>query len=295
MKNITIETKDEGRKLKEYLMEECGFSGRLVKRMLSEGLIMVGGKKGYGDTKLKGGMELQISEYEKEDSLKLLGEDLKLVVLEETESFIAFEKPAGMSMMPSEKLTSGTFANGVAFIFEEKGITAPIRFLNRLDRDTSGVVIVPLSGHYHNLIQQAYEKGEKLYYAIVSGCPQEEEGVISAPLMKDYGKTGGVKISSIGVKAETAYKVIERFKDFSLLELNLLTGRTHQIRAHLSHIGCPIVGDSLYGGTEGIISRQALHAYRISFKSPEDGVMVEVESDLPTDMEALLESLREGK
>ena len=290
-----VENKDKNRKLKEYLMSELEFSGRLVKRLLSEGLVSVDGKKGYGDTKLKQGMEIKVEEFEKKDNLMLLPEDLKLQIIEETESFIAVNKPAGMVMMPSEKVTSGTLANGISFIFKEKGIEAPVRFLNRLDRDTSGIVIVPLSGFYHNSIQLAYENGEKLYYAIVDGCPEKGEGTIDAPLMKDYEKKGGVKISSIGVEAVTSYKVIERFQSYSLLELNLLTGRTHQIRAHLKHIGCPIVGDVLYGGSIGLMERQALHAYRISFKSPEDGLLVEIECDLPEDMKLLLEKLREGK
>lgn len=289
-----IEKKDVNRKLKEYLMTEFGFSGRLVKRLLSEGLVTVNEKKGYGDTTLKLGMEVKVGEFEKKDNLLLEAEDLKLKIIEESESFIAVNKPSGMVMMPSEKVTSGTLANGISFIFNEKGIEAPVRFLNRLDRDTSGIVIVPLSGFHHNAIQQAYENGEKLYYAIVGGCPENEEGIIDAPLMKDYEKKGGIKISSIGVEAKTAYKVVERFRDFSLLELNLLTGRTHQIRAHLKHIGCPIIGDALYGGALGLMDRQALHAYRISFENPDDGLMVEIEADLPEDMQQLLEKLREG-
>jgi len=289
-----VETKDGNRKLKEYLMTEFSFSGRLVKRLLSEGLVTVNDKKGYGDTKLKAGMEIKVSDYEKKDNLKLEAEDLNLEVLEENDSFIAVNKPAGMVMMPSEKVTGGTLANGVTYLYKEKGIDSPVRFLNRLDRDTSGIVIIPLSGYSHNAIQQAYEEGEKLYYAIVSGCPEEEEGIVDAPLMRDYEKKGGVKISSIGVKAETSYKVIERFHDYSLLELNLLTGRTHQIRAHMKHIGCPIVGDALYEGPLGLMERQALHAYRICFVNPEDGLSVEIEADLPEDMKLLLEKLREG-
>lgn len=289
-----VETKDGNRKLKEYLMTEFGFSGRLVKRLLSEGLVTVNEKKGYGDTKLKAGMEIKVNDFEKKDNLKLEAEDLGLEILEENESFIAVNKPAGMVMMPSEKVTEGTLANGVSYLFKEKGIEAPVRFLNRLDRDTSGIVIIPLSGFSHNAIQQAYEEGEKLYYAIVSGCPEQEEGIIDAPLMRDYEKKGGVKISSIGVKAETSYKVIERFGEYSLLELNLLTGRTHQIRAHMKHIGCPIVGDALYEGAMGLMERQALHAYRICFVNPEDNLSVEIEADLPEDMKLLLEKLREG-
>ncbi len=294
MKEILIQENEKNKKLKAYLMDVMGYSGRLVKRLLSEGLIKVDGKKGYGDSKIKSGMTLEIMDFENKKMSDILPEDLGLEILEQTDTFLVIEKPTGIVMHTSEKIETGTLANGVMFLFEKLGISAPVRFLNRLDRDTSGLVIVPLSGQAHSSLQEAYDKGEKLYYAIVSNAPEDSEGVIDAPLMKDYENTGVIKISSIGLKAVTEYKVVERFESYSLLELSLITGRTHQIRAHMKYIGCPIVGDALYGGVTDIFNRQALHAYKISFMNPENKDLIEVESDLPEDMVKLLDVLRTG-
>lgn len=295
MKEILIQDNEKNKRLKAFLMDEMSFSGRLVKRLFSEGLVKIDGKKGYGDSKVKKGMTIEIMDFEKTKMSDILPEDLGLEILEQTETFLVIEKPSGMVMNTSENIVSGTLANGVMFLFEKLGITSPVRFLNRLDRDTSGLVIIPLTGHSHSLLQEAYEKGEKLYYAIVSNSPETSEGEIDAPLMKDYEKKGAIKISSIGVKAITEYKVVERLGNFTLMELCLITGRTHQIRAHMKHIGCPIVGDALYGGVTDIFSRQALHAYKIGFKNPENDEWVEFESDIPDDMVKLLDELRMGE
>jgi 23S rRNA pseudouridine1911/1915/1917 synthase len=166
--------------------------------------------------------------------------------------------------------------------------------VHRLDRDTSGVILVAKNDAAHNaLARQLKERTiEKVYLALVEGTPKPAEGTIDAPIARDPRRRQRMAVVEGGRDAATAYRVIERFAGYSLVEARPKTGRTHQIRVHLAAIGHPIVGDRLYGKRSELIDRQFLHALRISFAHPRSGERTTVEAALADDLLAALMELR---
>jgi 23S rRNA pseudouridine1911/1915/1917 synthase len=171
-----------------------------------------------------------------------------------------------------------------------------IRFVNRLDMDTSGLLAIAKNSHCQDdMSRQMSENGvTKKYVAVVKGVIAEEEGTIDLPIDREHEDHVKRAVLKDGYPSVTHYKVLERFeKGYTLVELVLETGRTHQIRVHMSHIGHPIVGDVLYGvASVWLIERQALHARYLSFRHPLNGSLMELEAPLPDDMLTLLEKIR---
>jgi 23S rRNA pseudouridine1911/1915/1917 synthase len=167
--------------------------------------------------------------------------------------------------------------------------------VHRLDRDTSGVILVAKNDAAHNaLAKQLKERSvEKVYLALVEGTPKPAEGVIDAPIARDPRNRQRMAVVEGGRDSVTAYKVVERFSGYSLVEVRPKTGRTHQIRVHLAAIGHPIVGDRVYGRPSKLVGRQFLHAARIAFTHPRTGERMELQADTPHDLEAALVQLRD--
>ena len=215
--------------------------------------------------------------------IKLLYEDADLMVVEK-EPFVVVH--------PTKGHQSGTLANGLIKLFKDKSINSKIRFVNRLDRDTSGILIVAKNSYCHSILTKddAMHEMEKKYYAVVSGHLEKESGVIDLPIDKSED---GIRrmVSEKGQRAVTRYKVIDKLKQATLLEISLETGRTHQIRVHFSHIGQPLVGDELYGGDMSLLNRQALHCFELGFYSPRKSEIIYIKSELPHDMRELVKEL----
>lgn len=212
-------------------------------------------------------------------------EDTPLDVVYEDDDLIALNKPAGVVVHPSYKRLSGTLLNAVLWHVRHRTGARP-GILTRLDKDTSGIVVIALSGAVHATLQRDAAAGRtcKEYLAIVHGAPRPRSGVIREPLGRDPADRRRVVVMAGGAVSETRYEVVNSLTgDLSLVRCELLTGRTHQIRVHLSSRGWPILGDALYGEQTARMSRQALHAWRISLLHPLTRERLVIEAPLPPD------------
>ena len=214
-----------------------------------------------------------------DDKLLEPNPDLKVPIAFENESLIVFDKPSGVPVHPSAKHQGDTLGNCFSSMFE--GLA--FRPVNRLDRDTSGLCLVAKSTYSASLLQKNFSK---VYYAGVHGIT-DGYGTIDAPIARERESIITRCVREDGQKAVTHYTRILCSEKYSLLEIHLETGRTHQIRVHLSHIGHALAGDDLYGGLRDDISRQALHCGELSFSDPVSGKTITVKSDIPDDIRKL--------
>ena len=212
-------------------------------------------------------------------------EPIALDILYEDEALIAVNKPAGMVVHPSYRNPSGTLLNGVLWRVRDRKDVRP-GLVSRLDKDTSGVVVVALAPGVHARIQRDARATRviKEYLAIVRGAPRPLEGRIALSLRRDPADRRRVVADPAGVPSETTYSVIASGDGYSLVSCRLGTGRTHQIRVHLASTGSPVAGDLTYGSADPLISRHALHAWRITFPHPQSRQIVRIEAPVPDDI-----------
>ena len=217
-------------------------------------------------------------------------EELPLEIIYEDDYLLAVNKPAGMVVHPSFRNASGTVLNGVLWRLREKPDARP-GLVSRLDKDTSGVLLIALSSGIHARIQRDAKAGRltKTYVAIVRGVPHPAHGTITLQLKHDPADRRRIVVADGGAPSETRYRVVSSGGGYSLVECELVTGRTHQIRVHLAASGCPIAGDRVYGATDPSIARQALHAWRMTLPHPVSREPLRLEAPLSRDMQALAE------
>ena len=203
------------------------------------------------------------------------------------------DKPAFMVVHPTKSHLEDTLLNYIQGIFESKNIKSKVRFVSRLDRDTSGIITVAKNSFSHYALSQGFvsDKIKKYYTAVVKNPMKDEKGTIKLKIAKADDDMRRI-ISQNGQEAVTHYQVLKNEKNFAIVRLLLETGRTHQIRVHLSAIGNNIIGDELYGEKSELISRQALHCSRLELVSPRSMKEIVVESKLPEDINALIEELK---
>jgi 23S rRNA pseudouridine1911/1915/1917 synthase len=238
------------------------------------------------------GMTIQSSERERR---RPEAEPVELSVLYEDDILIALDKPAGMVVHPTYRNTSGTLLNGVLWKFRDRPAVQP-GILTRLDKGTSGLVVIALTAELHAAMQRNAAGGgmTKEYIAVVTGTPEPVRGSVNLPLARDVDDRRRVVVSEHGAPCTTRYEVMAGLpaglpvdERWSAVKCELVTGRTHQIRVHLAAIGCPIVGDVTYGEASHDIARQALHAWRVSLVHPATRERLTIEAPLPADMLAL--------
>jgi 23S rRNA pseudouridine1911/1915/1917 synthase len=213
---------------------------------------------------------------------------MALDVVYEDAALVVVNKPAGLSVHPGPGHPDGTLVNGLlAHIPDLGGIGGELRpgIVHRLDKDTSGLLVVAKTAQAHATLVEAFAEREvaKTYLAIVRGRPELGEGMIDAPLARDPVHRQRMAIVEGGRPARTAFRVVAEGGGWSLVEARPETGRTHQIRVHMASIGHPIVGDALYGRREEGVARQMLHAWRLSFRHPTSGEEMRLEAALPVD------------
>jgi RluA family pseudouridine synthase len=217
-------------------------------------------------------------------------EELELRIVHEDEWVLALDKPAGMVVHPTYKNSSGTLLNGVLWHVRDRPDASP-GILTRLDKDTSGLVVLGLTAASHAAMQKDGHAGRitKQYLAVVRGVPVPAAGRIVLPLGRDTADRRVVVVRDDGQRCETRYEVMAADPSMSLLRCQPITGRTHQIRVHLAASGWPIVGDRVYGAGDPMAGRQALHAWRVTLPHPVTGQRLDLESPLPGDLRALFE------
>lgn len=218
-------------------------------------------------------------------------ENLPLMILYEDEWLLVVNKPAGMLVHPTSGQHSGTLGNAVLHYYSTQNSSNGFHPVNRLDRNTSGLVLLAKRPDIQNMLSQNNQQILKQYLAIAGGIPNNAHGVIDKPIGRKPGSIIEREVRPDGQQAITCYRVLTTFSNACLLEVTLKTGRTHQIRVHLSYIGCPLLGDDLYGGPINQLQRQALHAATLSFPHPITKQRLTIVSPLPADLTNLLTQL----
>lgn len=306
-KTYILTSEDETLYIKELLQRRFHFSSRLIRKLKVEGGVFVNEKPARMRQKARAGDVLRVRF--PEESSYFEPEDIPLDVVYEDGDLLVINKQPGLVVHPTKNYQSGTLANALAFLMRQKGDDYKIRFVNRLDRDTSGLILVAKNAHCQKHISDQMDRQEvlKCYKAIVHGIPEEQEGTIDLPIGKDPEHAARRAVLESGYSSVTRYRVLERFAagpgqgsvpGYTLLGLTLETGRTHQIRVHLSHKGWPVVGDELYGSLFGytpendLMKRQALHAFELELTQPSTGERISLRAALPGDMEACLRGLK---
>jgi len=216
-------------------------------------------------------------------------ERLDLTILYEDESLIALDKAPGMVVHPTYRNWSGTLLNGVLWHLRGRAGATP-HIITRLDKDTSGVVLMALTPDIHAQVQREAEAGRvrKEYLAVVRGTPAPPRGSITLPLGRSLEDRRRVVVTPAGQDSHTEYEVLSSSNGHSLVRCELRTGRTHQIRVHLATQGWPIAGDRVYGEPDGAVGRQALHAWRVALTHPLTRKPLEIEAAVPPDLQQLL-------
>ncbi len=283
-----ISSEYDGMILREYLRNVLRLSrAELTELKKRNDGIMLNGTRVTVRAILKEGDELILSRDDTESSEGVVPVELPLDILYEDDDVIALNKPPFMPTHPSHEHQSDTLANALAFYFESKGVPFVFRAVNRLDRDTSGVVLVAKNKNAaFVLAKQISEfKVEKKYIAIVDG-ELSESGKIEGNIRRVADGKMERGVFPDGQYALTEYEISGVKQGLTALLVTPKTGRTHQIRVHLSHIGHPILGDTLYGNERGseLISRQALHAYSLTFSLPSNNETITVTAPIPDDM-----------
>lgn len=264
-----------------------GVSSRQITRLRKEqGLIKLNGRTAFTDASVRRGDEVEIEI--KEGGIKVPPFDIALNFVYEDNYFCVIDKPVGLAVIPTRAHYGKSLANALAARWGEDFVFHPV---TRLDKDTSGLVIVAKDSLVHERFDAMLRRGQmqKKYLAVISGG-QVGGGKIDAPVYRPDGQTARV-VSPLGKNALTVYKIVKTFDENALAEVQLFTGRTHQIRLHMSYIGRPLCGDSLYGGDTRFIDRQALHCAELKFVHPVTGEGMAFESPLPDDMVRLIRRL----
>jgi 23S rRNA pseudouridine1911/1915/1917 synthase len=284
-----LDADDEGRRLEQILKSRFHFSQKLLRQLKEGERVWLDGVFAYLNTCGRAGQRLTADVASREPAL-LAPENTPVSVLYEDDYYLAVNKPAGQIVHPNAKYPSGTLGNAVTHYWRTKGEDRVFRPTSRLDRDTSGIVLVALSRYAQQQLEWLNRRGEteKLYLGFVSGIPASKEGLWDMPL--GFHPGGGVRrtVRPDGQTARTLFRLRAEYDRFALLEFRLLTGRTHQIRAHAAAAGHPLLGDEMYGGSRNLINRQALHAFSYRFPHPRTGRLIHVTVPLPEDMAALV-------
>jgi 23S rRNA pseudouridine1911/1915/1917 synthase len=222
-------------------------------------------------------------------------EEIEVTVLYEDDWLIAIDKPPGMVVHPTYKNWSGTLLNALLWRVRGREAVVP-SIITRLDKQTSGLVLVALSAGIHAHVQRDAEAGlvMKEYLAVVEGVPSPVAGTIALPLARSPEDRRRVVVIDSGQPSETRYEVLSTTGERSVVRCQLVTGRTHQIRVHLAARGWPIVGDEVYGQPHPLITRQALHAWRLNLAHPVTREPLQVEAPVPLDLRGLLDQYLAG-
>ncbi len=305
--NLRVPPDAHGERVDTYLAQftQLGPSRSYVQRLIARGYVHVNGRPVKAAYRVAEGDEVWVLVPPPESPADLKPERIPLDVVYEDDHLIVINKPRGMVVHPAAGNPSGTLVNALlAYSPKLSGIAGVMRpgIVHRLDKDTTGLLVVAKTNEAHlGLTRQLKEHDiQRIYWAIVRGQPGERAGIVDAPIGRHPHDRLRMAVVPDGRPAVTHYTVLERFGAYSLLEVRLETGRTHQIRVHMAYIGYPIAGDPVYGAGRGSKARgelglrgQALHARELRFRHPVTEEPMQFVAPLPQDFEAALETLRQ--
>ena len=289
----TADAPDQDAFLRDILFCRLLLSRSLVIRLKQQSRIKVNGYSARTNCRINAGDLITIDMDFTEES-EIVPEPVPIEIVYEDEDFLVVNKPAGMSTHPSRQGGTGTLANAATYYWQGLGRNTLFRPINRLDRDTSGLVLIGNSQFAHQgMFKQKKNRSiKRQYVALVEGAMLKDSDRIDQPIARLDDKRRRRTVHPDGQPAVTHYQVLEKYPEHTLLSLELETGRTHQIRVHLSFLGHPVCGDLLYGCASLLIDRQALHAGRLCFSHPRSGKEVILEVPLPADIQKAGDHLR---
>jgi len=288
---------DESR-LDQFLAgQETGLTRSQLSRLIVDGQVLVNGGPAKPSNKVRAGDTVSLTVPPPKPA-GVVAQDIPLSVVYQDEDLVVIDKPAGLAVHPGPGHPDQTLVNALlAMCPDIQGIGGEIRpgIVHRLDKDTSGLMMVAKThqAHVDLSAQIKARKVTKGYLALVEGTPSPLNGKVDAPVGRHPRRRTRMAVVVGGKEARTNYKTGEQFPNHSLLELYLETGRTHQIRVHMAHIGHPLVGDTLYGSASHLVERHFLHAFHLGFKHPVSGEPLEFQTPLPPDLAPAVESLRQ--
>lgn len=279
-----------GLTVENYLKQVLQYSGRQIQKLTRRKGILLNGKTVYLQKKVKPDDTLRVI-VDGDNAYGVQPEQGPVEILYEDDYLLVINKPAYQLVHPTGHTTSGTLANYLAYHLEQRGIICTIRAVHRLDRETSGCIIFAKDARSQFLLEQqlAARTLKRTYWALVKGSVSPPAGTIDAPIGPHPHFANRRAVTAHGDPAITHYQTVRSFPEATLLELTLDTGRTHQIRVHLAHIGYPVIGDGMYGVRSPWIGRQALHASFVSFRHLQDQRELTVHAPLPADFAHAIE------
>ena len=286
-------TVKEEENIRQILKEVFFMSDRLIVKLKHNNCISVNDEVAHIWTKISKGDKLVVEENFEEESPNIVpNENIKLTILYEDEYMLIVDKAPGMPVHPSSLHFDDSLSNGVKAYYEKIGLKKLIRPVIRLDKDTSGIVIFAKNEYIQNqlMYQMKTKSFKKKYIAILEGIVEKDEGAIKTNIARKEGSVIERMVSDKGQTAISYYKVVKRLKnkDLTVVEYELETGRTHQLRLHSKHINHPILGDSLYNKESSLIKRQALHSIEVKFIHPITKKEMIIKSDIPQDMKKII-------
>lgn len=301
-KKIIVDEQNVGKRIDSFIpMVQKDISRSMVQKLIEQKEIKVNEKETKHSYKVKLNDEIEIIVPDAKE-IDLKAQDIPINVIYEDEDIIVINKPKGMVVHPANGNPDGTLVNAVMNLCKDSlsGIGGEIRpgIVHRLDKDTSGAIIVAKNDKAHINLSEQLKNHEvkKTYLALVRGIIKENEATINMPIARSKKDRKKMDVERNGKEAITHFKVLKRYKNkYTLLQINLETGRTHQIRVHLAHIGYPIIGDEVYsnGKNEWNISGQCLHAWKLEFKHPITGKKIKLEAEIPQYLKNIINELEE--
>jgi 23S rRNA pseudouridine1911/1915/1917 synthase len=301
---VDLQVDRAGERLDRYLARFLpGLSRSQVQRLIRAGRVVLDGETPKPSTQVEPGMHVVVH-ISPAPSVEVVPQRIPLDVVYEDEFLLVVNKPAGMVVHPAPGHYQDTLVNALLARYPNLSVGEAGRpgIVHRLDRDTSGLIVVAKTEEVLRHLRRQFNsrKVEKTYLALVHGHPPAPEGIIEAPLGRDPRQRQRMAVIAGGRAARTRYRTLESLGDYSLLEVHPETGRTHQIRVHLSWLGLPVAGDRLYGQVRAArrvkeelgLERQFLHAWRLSFEHPRRGEAVVLEAPVPPDLVRVIQRLR---
>lgn len=289
---LTVTPEQAGEKIDTLLRRELHLSGTVIRRVkwVEDGILLDGVRAITGQ-RAAAGQVLSVLVSDPEPKLDMIPTPGPLDIVYEDGDILVVSKAPGLSVHPGPGHYDDTLCNHIAWYYRQSGLAADIHLVHRLDRGTSGLMVVAKHPHAQERLKlQLHTPAfRRIYLAVCDGVPQPSEGTVDAPIGQVPGSLIARQVDPAGQWARTRYRVLHTANGRSLVELELDSGRTHQIRVHMAYLGCPLTGDFLYGTEDkSLITRPALHSARLCLTQPVTGQALEWESPLPEDMAALL-------